>query len=285
MRMLENLDYYRYKSILHLNFTQILGILLYINDVILDIIAEKITSVYLKKDECYEFYHDKELMGKINDRLSEISSLYPGLKIALLEYDITHGINDTINIEKSWYGMLKTRSLTLNIQVGNYIMTTCFTYSNNGIFPDDNFYKVPVLVTSEFNYEDIDYVSIFKFQYKLDTIIGINKYIQDNQSQEISYDEISEKIKEYYGNIKEQNELFNKIASFISNTKSYSLDSYNNGIMIFKIYESPAEYQNYFREADYISDCKTFTEKFSTRKMFQSDVKRLEKDINRSFLI
>ena len=55
--------------------------------------------------------------------------------------------------------------------------------------------------------------------------------------------------------------------------------------MIFKIYESPAEYQNYFREADYISDCKTFTEKFSTRKMFQSDVKRLEKDINRSFLI
>lgn len=49
MRMLENLDYYRYKSILHLNFTQILGILLYINDVILDIIAEKITSVYLKK--------------------------------------------------------------------------------------------------------------------------------------------------------------------------------------------------------------------------------------------
>ena len=28
MRMLENLDYYRYKSILHLNFTQILGILL-----------------------------------------------------------------------------------------------------------------------------------------------------------------------------------------------------------------------------------------------------------------
>ena len=267
MRMIEKLDYYHYKSILHLNFTQSLGILLYINDVILDIIAEKITSVYLKKDECYEFYHDKELMWKINDRLSEISSLYPGLKIALHEYDITHGINDTINIEKSWYGMLKTRSLTLNIQVGNYIMTTCFTYSNNGIFPDDNFYKVPVLVTSEFNYEDIDYVSIFKFQYKLDTIIGINKYTQDNQSQEISYDEISEKIKEYYGNIKEQNELFNKIASFISNTKSYSLDSYNNVIMIFKIYESPAEYQNYFREADYISDCKTFTEKFSTRKM------------------
>lgn len=284
MRILENLNYYHHRSILQLNFAQTVGILLYINDVILDIIAEKITSVYLKNDESYEFYHDRDLMEKINDRLSEISSLYE-LKIALSEYDISHGIHDTIDIDKSWYGLLKTRSLTLNIQVSNYIMTTCFTYSNNGIFPDNNFYKVPVLVTSEFNYEDIDYVSIFKFQYKLDTIIGINKYIQDNQSQEISYDEISEKIKEYYGNIKEQNELFNKIASFISNTKSYSLDSYNNGIMIFKIYESPAEYQNYFREADYISDCKTFTEKFSTRKMFQSDVKRLEKDINRSFLI
>ena len=45
MRMIEKLDYYHYKSILHLNFTQCLGILLYINDVILDIIAEKITSV------------------------------------------------------------------------------------------------------------------------------------------------------------------------------------------------------------------------------------------------
>lgn len=46
MRMLENLDYYHYKSILHLNFTQILGILLYINDVILDIIAEKKLLLY-----------------------------------------------------------------------------------------------------------------------------------------------------------------------------------------------------------------------------------------------
>lgn len=284
MRILENLNYYHYRSILQLNFAQTVGILLYINDVILDIIAEKITSVYLKNDESYEFYHDRDLMEKINDRLSEISSLYE-LKIALSEYDISHGIHDTIDIDKSWYGLLKTRSLTLNIQVSNYIMTTCFTYSNNGIFPDNNFYKVPVLVTSEFNYEDIDYVSIFKFQYKLDTIIGINKYIQDNQSQEFSYDEISQEIKDHYLNIKERDELFNKIASFISNTKSYNLDSYNKGIMIFKIYESPAEYQNYFRESDYISDCKIFREMFSTRKMFQSDVKRLEKDINRSFLI
>lgn len=284
MRILENLNYYHYRSILQLNFAQTVGILLYINDVILDIIAEKITSVYLKNDESYEFYHDRDLMEKINDRLSEISSLYE-LKIALSEYDISHGIHDTIDIDKSWYGLLKTRSLTLNIQVSNYIMTTCFTYSNNGIFPDNNFYKVPVLVTSEFNYEDIDYVSIFKFQYKLDTIISINKYIQDNQSQEFSYDEISQEIKDHYWNIKERDELFNKIASFISNTKSYNLDSYNKGIMIFKIYESPAEYQNYFRESDYISDCKIFREMFSTRKMFQSDVKRLEKDINRSFLI
>ncbi len=285
MRILENLDYYRYKSSLHLNFIQSIGILLYINDVILDIVAEKITSVHLKKDESYEFYHDRELMEKINDRLSEISSLYPGLKIALSEYDISHGIDDTINLEKTYFGMSKTRSLTLNIQVSDYIMTTCFTYSNNGIFPDNNFYKVPVLVTSKFMYEDIDYVSVFQFQYRLDTIIAINKYIQDNESREFSYDEICKEIKEHYWNIKERNELFNKIASFISNTKSYNLDSYNKGIMIFKIYESPAEYQNYFRELDYISDCKTFKEKFSTRKMFQSDVKRLEKDINRSFLI
>lgn len=284
MRILENLNYYRYRSILQLNFAQTVGILLYINDVILDIIAEKITSVYLKNDESYEFYHDRDLMEKINDRLSEISSLYE-LKIALSEYDISHGINDTIDIDKSWYGMLKTRSLTLNIHVSNYIMTTCFTYSNNGIFPDNNFYKVPVLVSSKFIYEDIDYVSVFQFQYRLDTIIGINKYIQDNESQEFSYDEISQEIKDHYWNIKERDELFNKIASFISNTKSYNLDSYNKGIMIFKIYESPAEYQNYFRESDYISDCKIFREMFSTRKMFQSDVKRLEKDINRSFLI
>lgn len=278
------LDYYHYRSILQLNFAQTVGILLYINDVILDIIAEKITSVCLKNDESYEFYHDRDLMEKINDRLSEISSLYE-LKIALSEYDISHGIHDTIDIDKSWYGMQKTRSLTLNIQVSNYTMTTCFTYSNNGIFPDNNFYKVPVLVTSKFIYEDIDYVSVFQFQYRLDTIIGIDKYIQDKESQEFSYDEICEEIKDHYWNIKERDELFNKIASFISNTKSYDLDSYNKGIMIFKIYESPAEYQNYFRELDYTSDCKTFIERFSTRKMFQSDVKRLEKDINRSFLI
>lgn len=285
MRILENLDYYSYRERLDLNFTQSIGILLYINDVILDIVAEKITSVYLKNDECYEFYHDRELMEKINDRLSEISSIYPGLKIALSEYDISHGIHDTIDIPKDYYGLLKTHSLTINIQVSDYIMTTCFTYSNNAIFPDNNFYKVPVLVTSKFMYEDIDYVSVFQFQYRLDTIIGINKYIQDNEGREFSYDEICEDIKEHYWDIKERNELFNKIASFISNTKSYDLDSYNKGIMIFKIYESPAEYQNYFREADYISHCKTFSEKFSTRKMFQSDVKRLEKDINRSFLI
>lgn len=278
------LDYYHHRSILQLNFAQTVGILLYINDVILDIIAEKITSVYLKNDESYEFYHDRDLMEKINDRLSEISSLYE-LKIALSEYDISHGIHDTIDFPKGYFGLLKTRSLTINIQVSNYTMTTCFTYSNNSIFADNNFYKVPVLVSSKFIYEDIDYVSVFQFQYRLDTIIGINKYIQDKESREFSYDEISQEIKDHYWNIKERDELFNKIASFISNTKSYDLDSYNKGIMIFKIYESPAEYQNYFRESDYTSDCKIFREMFSTRKMFQSDVKRLEKDINRSFLI
>ena len=47
MRMLENLDYYRYKSILHLNFTQILGILLYINDVILSTSSSNFSSVIL----------------------------------------------------------------------------------------------------------------------------------------------------------------------------------------------------------------------------------------------